>query len=193
MAPTPEEEAARAALRARQGKGARYDAPAAPQDDLLLARRGAAFFARKLGELPDAALTQASLRDGWSRRRLIAHVGCHARALAELIETVRTGAGAPARPYPRDADLRAGIDLAATLPARALRSLVHHATLHLDVEWRDLTDAQWETPLSGPGSIQITARDTPRLRACEIWQSAVDLGNGARRADIPRQLVGSGV
>lgn len=48
--------AAREALKARQGKGARYDAPNAPAEDLLLARRGTAHFARKLMELPDAEL-----------------------------------------------------------------------------------------------------------------------------------------
>ncbi|MGB0411134.1 MAG: maleylpyruvate isomerase N-terminal domain-containing protein, partial [Pikeienuella sp.] len=82
MSLTAEETAAREALRARQGKGARYDAPNAPHDDLLLARRGAAYFARKLAELNDADLNAPSLRAGWSRRHLIAHTGYHARAFA---------------------------------------------------------------------------------------------------------------
>lgn len=183
MSLTPTDAAARDALRARQGKGARYDAPAAPHEDLLLARRGAAYFARKLGELSDDELSAPSMRTGWSRRHLIAHVGYHARAMAELVESVRTGSPQPA--YPADTDRLAEIDLGATLPARALRSLVHHATIHLDVEWRDLTDSGWDATIALPDGSQATARDTPRLRAQLVWQSAVDLGNGGRVADIP--------
>jgi len=186
MSLTPTDAAARDALRARQGKGARYDAPAAPHGDLLLARRGAAYFARKLSELSDSDLTAPSLRSGWSRRHLIAHVGYHARALALMVETVRTGAPTP--PYPSGDGLRAGVDLGATLPARALRSLVHHAAIHLDVEWRDLTDTQWDTTLAGPEGTEITARDMPHLRAGEVWHCAVDLSNGGRLADMPREL-----
>lgn len=186
MSLTTQEEAARNALRARQGLGARYDAPAAPHAELLLARRGAAYFARKLGELSDDELAAPSLRCGWTRRHLIAHVGYHARAMAVLVEAVRTGAPPP--PYPSDDSLRAEIELGATLPARALRSLVHHATIHLDVEWRDLTDPQWKAPLAGPDSVQITMHDTPRLRARAVWQCAIDLGNGGRLADLPPDL-----
>lgn len=183
---TSEEEAARDALRARQGKGARYDAETAPHEQLLLARRGAAYFARKLGELSDNELTAPSLRDGWTRRRLIAHVGYHARALARLVESARKGT--PQAMYASDASRVAEIELGVTLPARALRSLVHHATIHLDVEWRDLTDSGWEIPLALPDGKQITTRDTPHLRACEVWQSAVDLGNGGQATAIPAEL-----
>lgn len=186
MSLSPVEQSARDALRARQGKGARYDAPDAPHTDLLLARRGAAFFARKLGELKDEELGAPSLRKGWTRRHLIAHVGYHARTLAHLVDTARTG-GQPPNSTSKESR-RAEIELGATLPARALRSLVHHATIHLDVEWRDLTDAQWETPLTCPDGEQITARETPHLRACEIWQCAIDLGNGGRSTDIPSDL-----
>ena len=52
------------ALRQRQGAGARYDAPNAPHDDLLLARRGAAYFARQLNRLDDTALDAPSLVQG---------------------------------------------------------------------------------------------------------------------------------
>lgn len=186
MSLTQEELVARDALRARQGKGARYDAPAAPHGDLLLTRRGAAYFARKLGELTDDDLSAPSLRDGWTRRHLIADVGYRARAMALLMEAVRTGAPQPA--YPSDAARQAEIDLGATLPARALRGLVFHATIHLDVEWRDLTDSGWDTTITLPDGTPITARDTPHLRAQEIWQSAVELGNGGRVADIPREV-----
>lgn len=186
MSLTAEETAAREALRARQGKGARYDAPNAPHDDLLLARRGAAYFARKLAELNDADLNAPSLRAGWSRRHLIAHTGYHARAFARLVESARTGVSQAM--YPSEQARLDEIELGATLPDRALRSLLYHATIHLDVEWRDLLDAQWEVPLTLHNGAQITARDTPRLRAVEIWHCAIDLGNGGRKADMPVEL-----
>ncbi|MCX7560583.1 maleylpyruvate isomerase N-terminal domain-containing protein [Sulfitobacter sp. F26204] len=186
MTLSPTEQSARDALRARQGKGARYDAPEAPHDDLLLARRGAAFFARKLGELRDDDLSAPSLRDGWTRRHLIAHAGYHARALARLVESARIGIEQAM--YPSDAAGRTEIELGATLPDRALRSLVYHATIHLDVEWRDLKNDQWVTPIKLIDGTQISVRDTPRLRAREVWQCAVDLGNGARATHIPPEL-----
>lgn len=183
---TPEETAARDALRARQGKGARYDAPNAPLAELLLARRGAAYFARKLGDLDNGDLSAASLREGWNRRHLVAHAGYHARAMARLVESARTGVHQEM--HTSEQARLDEINLGATLPDRALRSLVYHATIHLDVEWRDLVDEQWETPLTLVDGTRITARDTPRLRALEIWQCAVDLGNGGRVADIPTDL-----
>jgi len=177
---------ARDALRKRQGNGARYDAPDAPHDDLLLARRGTAYFARQLARLNDSDLAAPSLRAGWSRRHLITHAGYHARALARLIESVRTGVRQPV--YTCDEARLAEIELGATLPARALRSLVHHAAIHLDVEWRDLQSSQWSEPLSLLDGTQITVRDTPFIRAREVWQCAIDLSNGARAADIPPTL-----
>ncbi|MBP7002177.1 maleylpyruvate isomerase family mycothiol-dependent enzyme [Amaricoccus sp.] len=80
------EEAAREALRARQGAGARYAAAAAPARELAWARRGTAYFARKLRELTEAELTGPSLLPGWTRAHVIAHVGYNARALAQRVE-----------------------------------------------------------------------------------------------------------
>ena len=95
MSLTAGEQAAREALRARQGAGARYDAASAPAEDLLLARRGTAYFARKLGELSDAELDAPSLREDVRRRALIAQVGYHARALALAVAAARAGRADP--------------------------------------------------------------------------------------------------
>lgn len=180
------DDAARAALRARQGAGARYDAASAPAADLLLARRGTAYFARKLGELPDAELAEPSLCAGRSRAEVIAAVGYHARALAEVLANLRNGAEHP--PCPPEKALRAEIALGATLPARALRSLVHHAAIHLDVEWRDLSNANWDKRVALSGQETILARATPRLRARVVWQAALDLGNDGRPVDVPEEV-----
>ncbi|MCA8880851.1 MAG: maleylpyruvate isomerase N-terminal domain-containing protein [Rhodobacteraceae bacterium] len=180
------EDAARAALRVRQGGGARYDAPSAPAGDLALARRGTAYFARLLNDLSDADLWFPSARTGWTRRHLIAHVGYHARALARVVEGARTGEPQPL--YLSDAARAAEIALGATLPARALRHLVQHAAIHLNVEWRDLTDADWRKILPDGAGGTIAVARTPWLRAHEVWSAALDLGSGGRLRDVPSDL-----
>ena len=63
-------EEARAALRELQGRGARYDAAAAPARELDWARRGTAYFARLLNNLSDEDLDAPSALPGVSRRYL---------------------------------------------------------------------------------------------------------------------------
>jgi maleylpyruvate isomerase len=176
------EEAAREALRARQGAGARYDAAAAPAKELAWARRGTAYFARKLRELRDDALTAPSLLPAWSRAHVIAHVGYNARALARLVEWARTGVEMPM--YESAAARVAEIELGSTLPPRALRNLFDHAEVHLNVEWRDLTDEQWDAVVGG-----TAIRETPWMRAREIWIHAVDLDNGGSFLDMPADFL----
>ncbi|WP_127131180.1 maleylpyruvate isomerase family mycothiol-dependent enzyme [Georgenia sp. SYP-B2076] len=180
------EEAARAALRERQGAGARYDSPNAPARELAWARRGTAYFARKLNELDDAALYEPSLLPGWTRAHLVAHVGYNARALTRLIEWARTGVETPmyASTAQRDAEIANG----ATLPARALRNLFAHAEVHLNVEWRDLTDAGWDAQVRTAQGRLVPARETAWMRTREVWVHAVDLGNGGSFADFPPDL-----
>ncbi len=173
----------KAALRARQGVGARYDAPEAPVDNLLLARRGTAYFARLLNDLPDRALVDKCHRDGWTRARLIATVGYHARGLARLLETARTGL-----PCPDGIDHATEVALGASLPARALRGLFQHSAVHLDVEWRDLPGPAWDASLRDGDGNAITARDTPLIRARVIWRAALDLDAEGRAADLPPSL-----
>jgi maleylpyruvate isomerase len=182
-----DEEQALAALRERLGKGARYDSPAAPAPELLWARRGAAYFARKLGELDDDGLDGQSLLPGCGRRLLISHVGYQARALARIAEAAREerereSLGDPDQPLD-------DVALGATLPAHALRYLFEHAQAHLNVEWRDLSDAAWDRPVETLGGRRVTPRDTVRERALSIWVHTVDLGNGGSIHDFPPELL----
>ncbi|UED87901.1 maleylpyruvate isomerase family mycothiol-dependent enzyme [Streptomyces profundus] len=178
---------ARAALRARQGAGARYDAPNAPATELAWARAGTAFFARALDGLTDRDLAGPSRLPGWSRAALVAHVGYNARALTRLCEWSRTGVE---RPMYASADQRAReIALGASLPARALRSLFAHSETHLDVEWRDLPDAAWDAEVVTAQGRTVPARETAWMRTREVWVHAVDLGGGARFADLPPDLL----
>src|SRR5690606_1903973 len=67
---------------------------------LLLARRGTAYFERKLAELSDDDFDGPSLLPGWDRRHVIAHVGYNARALTHLTEWAATGVETPMYPTP---------------------------------------------------------------------------------------------
>lgn len=180
-------EAARAALRARQGGGARYDAAHAPARELDWARRGTAYFARMLNGLSDAALDEPTRIAGVSRRQMVAHVGYHARLLSEIVAWARSGA---ASRFPLDATLNAeDIRRQATQPVRALRNLFAHSAVHLNVEWRDLSDAQWDASVQDRAGRPIAIRNTPWRRALAVWLHAIDLGNGGRFDDLPPDFV----
>ncbi len=171
---------ARAALIARQGAGARYDAETAPAETLAMARAGTAYFARLLNDLPDAALDAPSGRAGWLRRAVVAETGYHARRLGLFIGAVRAGAMPDPTLHVPARDIASGT----TLPHRGLRHLNEHAAVHLNVEWRDMADADWELNVAG-----IALRDTPHLRARLLWQNALDLNAGGRVRDVPPGLL----
>ncbi|MFJ3958265.1 maleylpyruvate isomerase family mycothiol-dependent enzyme [Arthrobacter sp. NPDC090010] len=155
--------------------------------DLLQARRGTAFFARKLNELGDEELDGASLLPGWSRRHVVAHVGYNARALSRLIEWAATGVETPMYPSPeyRDREILFG----ATLSPAALRNLFDHSAVHLNVEWRDLSDESWEARVRTAQGRNVAAGETVWLRTREVWVHAVDLANGAGFEDIPDSIL----
>lgn len=180
---TDREEEARARQRERQGAGARYDSPGAPADHLLLARRGTAYFARKLNELSDGALDAPSRVPGWSRRHVIAHVGYHARGLARLVEAARNGAAEESMAEPENQI--EDVEFGATLPAHALRYLFQHSSIHLNVEWRDLSVNGWRGSVRSLNGELVAIRKTPWMRAREIWIRAVDLDNEGTFSHFP--------
>lgn len=175
--------AERAALQARQGAGARYDASNAPAEDLLLARRGSAYFARKLNDLSDSHLGDASLVPGWTRRHVIADISYHARAMAIALKKIREDL------TPEEAHWKPDVDLAATLPARALRHLYAHCIVHLNVEFRDLKARDWDHSITLANGTAVPIRNLPILRAQKIWRGAIDLGNGTSDADLPKRIL----
>jgi maleylpyruvate isomerase len=155
-------------------------------DDLLKARRAQAYFARQLRTLPDAQLSGASSVPGWSRARLVAHVALHARALTRLTEWATTGWYAPLwSSYAAREELEA---FTATLPSQALRNLVDHCAIHLDVEWRDLPPDAWELDLDGlVVGVESLAETVPQ-RARLLWRAAIGLDNGGRMSDAPQDV-----
>ncbi len=175
---------ARAALRLRQGLGARYDAAEAPADALALARRGTAYFARKLNELSDAALYEPGKVAGLTRAGIVCSVAYQARGIARQVEAVTLGLAVPPL-YDSEALHLEEILLGATLPPRAIRHLFDHAAIHLDVVWRDLPGALWDASAPGEDGQNRPLRLTATERARVLWRGAFDLGNGARLRDLP--------
>lgn len=178
---------AREALREKQGVGARYDAPDAPARELAWARQGTAYFARVLADLSDEQLYQPSLVPDWTRAHVVAHVGYNARALTRLTEWAATGIEQPmyASPQQRGAEIERG----STLPARALRNLVDHAAVHLDVEWRDLPEGSWDNPVVTAQGRTVAVRETAWMRTREVWIHAVDLDGGGSFLDFPPEVL----
>lgn len=168
---------------------ARHDLTTDPrlQEALLQARRGTAFFARKLNELSDDELDGDSLLPGWTRRHVAAHIGYNARAIARLIEWAATGVEKPM--YSSPTARTQEIDFGATLSPIALRNLTDHAAVHLSVEWRDLPDASWNNQVQTAQGRIVPASETVWMRTREVWLHAVDLNNGANVSDIPAPIL----
>lgn len=154
---------------------------------LQLARRGTAYFSRKLNELGDAELDGPSLLPGWSRRHVIAHVGYNARALTRLLEWACTGVETPM--YSSADQRRDEIDYDATLSPVALRHLVAHSNVHLNVQWLDLPAKSWQAQVRTAQGRTVPAAETPWMRTREVWIHAVDLDNGGSFTDFPPELV----
>ncbi len=185
-------DAARQALQARQGMGARYDAAEAPGHALALARLGTAFFARKLNQLSDAGLYQPAQVAGqtcshWTRAHVVCDVAYRARAISRQVEAVTNGQPVSAM-YDSAAARIDAIELGATLPSRALRHLFDHAATHLNVVWRDLPGPGWDVMAPDESGCPRPLRATATERARLLWQGALHLGNGARPHDLPAEF-----
>lgn len=154
---------------------------------LLQARRGTAFFARKLNELSDAELDGDSLLPGWTRRHITAHIGYNARAIARLVEWAATGVETPM--YASTGVRNHEIDFGATLSPIALRNLFDHSAVHLSVEWRDLPGDAWHNRVRTIQGREVPATETVWMRSREVWMHAIDLDNGASFADIPAPVL----
>ncbi len=154
---------------------------------LLLARRGTAYFSRKLNELTDDEYDAPSLLPGWSRRFVIAHIGYNARAIARLVHWARTGVETPM--YASVEQRNIEIAYGATLNPVALRNLHHHAAVALNVEWRDLPTEAWATPVRTIQGREVPVAETVWMRTREVWLHAVDLGNGGSFTDFPPELL----
>ena len=164
---------------------ARFDQATDPQvvADLATVRLGTAFFRRALNRLLDDELDQPSLLPGWTRRHVLAHVGYNARAIARLVDWAATGVETPMYPSPEARKVE--IDFGATLPPEALRNLIEHSAIDLDVRWRDLPADRWSHRVRTAQGRDVPAEETVWMRTREVWLHAVDLDSGARVDQIP--------
>lgn len=168
---------------------ARVDQATDPQvvADLATVRLGTAFFRRALNGVSDAGLDEPSLLPGWDRRHLTAHVGYNARALARLVSWADTGEVTPM--YPSTEARNEEIELGATLPPEALRNLVEHSAIDLDVRWRDLPDDRWTAEVKTAQGRTVPVSETVWMRSREVWLHAVDLDSGARLDQVPDEVL----
>lgn len=155
--------------------------------DLLMARRGQAYFSRAVRLLSDRDFDSDSLVAGWSRRHVVGHVGLNARALTRLTTWAATGIETPM--YASGSQREEEIELAATLPVQALRNLSDHAAIHLNVEWRDLEPHHWLSPVRTAQGREVAASETIWMRIREVWIHAVDLDNGRSFEEFPSELL----
>ncbi|WP_295807488.1 maleylpyruvate isomerase N-terminal domain-containing protein [uncultured Nitratireductor sp.] len=174
-------------LRARQGAGARYDAPEAPVDALDLMRRGTAYFARILNGLPDEALF-APVPAWPTRAHLVAMIGFQARSMCATLAAVRRGEPVTGVAYDLEPNWT-GIAVAATLPPRALRNLFAHSEVHLNVEFRDLGDADWAVEPKDPAGRPSPVAQMPHRRAVTLWQTSFAMAAGASERDCPPEIM----
>ncbi|WP_434054427.1 MAG: maleylpyruvate isomerase N-terminal domain-containing protein [Roseibium sp.] len=145
-------------------------------------RRGTAYFARNLNELADPDLGEASLVRNWTRRRLVAEVSLHARALAIALKELREELS------DEEAAWRPDPEFAATLPPHALRYLYHHSAIHLNVEFRDLLEKNWDKQIAPNSKARVYVRTLPLQRAQLIWVAARNLLAEVKVSDLPEHM-----
>jgi maleylpyruvate isomerase len=61
---------------------------------LLVTRRGTAYFSQRLADIAASAMSMPTLLDGWSRKHLVAHVAYNAAALCRLLDWATSGVSA---------------------------------------------------------------------------------------------------
>ncbi|WP_298496193.1 hypothetical protein [uncultured Maritimibacter sp.] len=152
-------EEARRALIERQGTGARYDAANAPRDMLLQVRRRTSAFARVLNDTPDDGLRLPGDAPEASGAFQVAKIALEARQMSLFCAALREGAVPPTLD-PKSEDLRNAL----TLPPRALRHLFDHTAVHLNVEWRDLGAANWDSLVECDPGGPLAVQSLPDLR-----------------------------
>jgi maleylpyruvate isomerase len=155
--------------------------------ELANVRLGTSMFRRALNQLSDDDLDEPSLLPGWTRRHVVAHVGYNARAIARLVEWAATGEPNPM--YSSPGARAEEIEFGATLNPEALRNLVEHSAIDLDVRWRDLPADRWFFQVVTAQGRDVPVSETVWMRTREVWLHAVDLAAGAQVSDIPTEVL----
>jgi uncharacterized protein (TIGR03083 family) len=122
-----------------------------------------------------AELAEPSRLDGWSRLTVLAHLRYGALASARLTDDAL--AGRPAAFYPggapeREASLQLGDD---ETPQELVADLFAQSG-SLARQWRELSDADWDTELREPRLGRMRLSRVVALRLSEVEVHGVDLG-----------------
>ena len=114
---------------------------------------------------------------------MVAAVAYNAKDITQMVKAARMDLSQI--DIPSQSDRAEEIAYAATLPAHALRNLFKHSEVHLNVEWRDLIDKNWQATLTTSGGQKIPVSQTPRIRAQAIWSRSIDLDARGQVSDLP--------
>lgn len=156
---------------------------------LLIARRGTAYFAQRLGELSDDDLDGQTLLPEWSRRHLVAHVAYNASALCRLMDWAATGVETPM--YESVEQRCDEICRGAALGPSVLRELFSRNAVQLDQKWRHHPEPAWSAQVRTAQGRLVPASETAWMRTREVWIHAVDLDSGGRFDDFPAVVLDS--
>lgn len=159
----------------------------AVREQLAAVRLGTAYLRRVVGRVRDDELGDPSLLPGWTKAHVLAHIGYNARALARLVEWAATGVETPMYPSTEVRDRE--IDQGATVRPVALRDLVDHAAIDLDVRWRDLPDDRWGEVVRTAQGREVPVSETVWMRQREVWLHAIDLDAGGRLSEAPAPVL----
>jgi maleylpyruvate isomerase len=134
-------------------------------------------------DLPDAALAQPSVLDGWSRAHLVGHLARNAGALVNLLNWARTGVETPM--YPDQQSRERDIERSAGQSPDALRADLLDGIVRLEQAIAAMPDEAWKAQVRTNRGRPVPGAEVPWMRVREVWVHAVDLGGRAGFADLP--------
>ena len=150
--------------------------------DVVGAYRATAYFLREVHRRGDAGLEEPEVA------RRVATIGYDARGAAHIAEQARLGVILP-RGWDEPAQRLRAIEDGVSLPGHALRHLVHHSSVHLRVEWRDLPTDRWTWPAVADDGEEIVVADLVRRREIEVWAAALAIQQHDGRSAVPPELL----
>jgi maleylpyruvate isomerase len=142
---------------------------------------------KAVADLDEASYRAPSLLPGWTRKRVVAHVGANAEALTNLMHWARTGDPTPmySSPEQRLAAIESGVQL----PAMRLTEWFEDSAQLLAEALDELTEEQWRVEVLTAQGRTVPASEVPWMRAREVMVHAVDLDTGIRFADLPENFL----
>jgi maleylpyruvate isomerase len=137
-------------------------------------------------DLPDAALAEPSLLDGWSRAHLVGHLARNADALINLLNWARTGVETPM--YPDQQSRERDIERSAGQPPDSLRADLLDGIVRLEQAIAAMPAEGWQATVRTNRGRPVPGAEVPWMRIREVWVHAVDLGGRASFADVPVEV-----